>query len=223
MNNKSPELGEVIDDLKLIKEAVSRSDSIIRFIDTRGALKSVLLVGGLLIAFFSGLFYYLIENYGSFAAIPPNIRITLFVLIGLAWGFLACLKIRNFLKSARGISEDMNLNRLFDEIYTPRLLALLLPFLLVIILAIIFLCGKGLLLYIIPVLAILFGLLFISMSPIIYLNELYFLSTWLIATGLLTLFIAANIHPMAVLSLTFSAGFILASLLLYLDLPGHKR
>lgn len=223
MDKKPQELDEVIADLKMIKEAVSKSDSIIRFIDTRGALKSILLATGLMIALFAVLFYYLIESYGSFAAIPPGIRIALFVLIGLVLCLIGFLKIRNFLKSARGISEDMTLNRLFDEIYTPRLLAIQLPYVLVITLVIIFICSKGQFLYITPVMSILFGLLLVSLSPLSFLKEFYFLSMWLIATGLLTLFTAAVIHPLAVLGLTFSAGFILAALLLYLELPAVKR
>ncbi len=223
MNKEPQELGEVIADLKLIKEAVSRSDGIIRFIDIRGALKIVLLATGLMIALFSVLFYYLIEYYGSFTAVPLNIRTILFFLIGLTLFIIGYLKISNFLRSARGIRGDMTLNSFFDEFYTPRLIALQLPFMIVIVLAIIFLCSNGLLIYITPVLAILFGLLFVSFITLFYLKELYFLSVWLIATGLLTLFIAVTLHPLAVLGLTFSAGFVLASLLLYLDLPGQKR
>lgn len=223
MEKKPHELEEVIAELKMIREAISRSDNIIRFIDTRGALKGILLATGLVIALFSLLFYYLLESYGSFAAIPSGITATLFVLIGIIWCLIGFLKIRNFLKSARGISEDMTLHRLFDEIYTPRLLTIQLPYMLVITLAIIFICSKGLFLYLTPVLSVLFGLLLVSLSPLFYLKEFYFLSMWLIATGLMTLFTAAVIHPLAVLGLTFSVGFILAALLLYLDLPAVKR
>lgn len=46
MDKESQELREVIADLKLIKEAVGKSDSIIRFIDARGALRGILLTNG---------------------------------------------------------------------------------------------------------------------------------------------------------------------------------
>lgn len=222
MEKQSQELGELIADLKLIKEAVSKSDGILRFIDTGGAMRSVLLLSGLLIALFSGLFYSLIANYGSLSAVPLNIRIALYLLIGFAWCTTGFLKIRNFMKGARGVSEDMTLNRFFCEIYSSRLMATMLPFLLVIVMIIIFLGRMGHLIYIVPVLSILIGLLFISMNPILYLKELYFLSIWLIATGILTLYTATTFHPTVALGLTFSAGFILASLLLYLEVPGNK-
>lgn len=70
--------------MKLVKEAVSKSDSIIRFIDTGGALRGILLVIGLLVVAFSAVFYYLMGRYGSFEAVPVNLRIALFVLIGLS-------------------------------------------------------------------------------------------------------------------------------------------
>jgi hypothetical protein len=116
----------------------------------------------------------------------------------------------------------MNLNRLFDEIYTSRMLSLMLPYIFVVTLIIIFLCTRGQLIYIVPSLAILFGLLFVAMSPIIYFKELYLLSVWLIATGLLTLFTADVYHPMVVLGFTFGVGFILAGLLLYIELPAQR-
>jgi MFS family permease len=222
MDTGKLELEEVIADLRLIKEAVSKSDNFFRFIDTRRAMRGVMLATGLMIAFFSGLYYYLTSIYGSFMAMPLNLRIVFYVLVGIGWIVLGLIKAGGFLKSGRAVSKDMNLNKLFNEIYTSRMLALMLPYILVIILVVIFLCNMGQFIYITPGLAILFGLLFIAMSPIIYFKELYLLSAWLIATGLLTLFSATVIHPMATLGLTFGAGFILAGLLLYLEFPGHR-
>jgi hypothetical protein len=222
MDIKEHELSEVIADLKLIKEAVTKSDNIFRFIDTRQAMRGVMLIAGLMVVIFATLFYYFINSYGSFLAIPQNIRVILFVLVGICWISLGFIKAGGFIKSGRAISADMNLNRLFDEIYTSRMLSLMLPYIFVIILIIVFLCTRGQFIYIVPVLAILFGLLFIAMSPIIYFKELYLLSVWLITTGLLAFFTADVYNPMAVLGFTFGVGFILAGLLLYLELPGHR-
>ena len=222
MDRKEQELSEVIADLKLIKEAVTKSDNIFRFIDTRRAMRGVMLIAGLMVVIFATLFYYFITSYGSFPAIPQNIRVILFVLVGLSWISLGFIKAGGFIKSGQAISADMNLSRLFDEIYTSRMLSLMLPYIFVIALIIIFLCTRGQLIYIVPVLAILFGLLFIAMSPIIYFKELYLLSVWLIATGLLAFFTADVYHPMVVLGFSFGVGFILAGLLLYIELPAHR-
>jgi len=222
MDPKDQELSEVIADLKLIKEAVTKSDNFFRFIDTRRAMRGVMLVAGLMITFFATLFYYFITSYGFFLAIPLNIRATLFVLVGICWISLSFIKAGGFIKSGRAISADMNLNRLFDEIYTSRMLSLMLPYLFVIALIIVFLCTRGQLIFIVPVMAILFGLLFIAMSPIIYFKELYLLSIWLIATGLLAFFTADVYHPMVVLGFTFGVGFVLAGLLLYIEMPSQR-
>ncbi len=222
MDNKSQELGELIADLKLIKEAVSKSGSIVIFLDTRWALKGVLMLAGFMIALFSAAFHYMVGQYGSFFAAPLVLRVIFFVLIGLAWFTIGYMKLNNFLKSARGISEDMTLNKLFDEIYTPQLITVLIPYLAVIVLIVVFLSIRGYELYIVPALAISFGLLFLSMNLIFFLRELYFLYVWLIATGLLILFTVEMFHPLVSLNLTFTAGFILTSLLLYIKVPGSK-
>jgi hypothetical protein len=218
----SPDLWKVIADLKLIKEAVSKSDSVFRFIDAGGALRGILLAAGLLIAGFSTVFYYLLEQYGSFTAIPLNYRLILFALIGLSGFGIGYLKSRNFFNSSRKIGFDMTFRKLLEGIFTPRFLRLMLPNLTVITLVIFFLGSRGYGLYIIPSFAVLYGLLVISLSSLFFIKEFYLLGIWLTATGLLTLFIATAIHPLAVLVITFAAGFGLTSLLLYLGLPGEK-
>ena len=225
MPDKQKELEEVIADLEIIKEAVGKSDSFFRFVDTRGAMKNVLLCSGFIFLLIAGGFYFLIDHYGSFQAIPLSVRSIIFTGIGIAWLFVGFIKLRNFLLSGRSFKKDLNLARLFDEIYTSWLIAMMLPFFGVTIFLAIFLIQQGLYIYLTPTLAILFGFIFIAMHPILNVAEFYFISIWLIATGLLTLFMVELFHPMVALGLTFSAGFVLGGLLLHLDLTGmrHKR
>ena len=223
MAKHEADLKEIIDDLKRIKAAVSKSDSMMNFIDAGGAVRGILLAGGLLIALFSGVIYYLLEQHGSFAAIPANLRVLLFMLIGLAWAGIGYMKVRNIMVSARKISADITVSKLFGEIYTPRFLALFLPNGAVVILGMIFLSSRGHDLFIIPFLAVLFGLMTIGVSNFFFMQEVYLLGAWLIATGLLTLFMAEAIHPLAALVIIFGAGFVLTSLILYLGLTGEKR
>ncbi len=223
MDKHEPDFREIVDDLKRIKAAVSKSDSIMNYIDAGGAVRGILLAGGLLIALFSGVFYYLLEQHGSFAAIPANLRVMLFVLIGLAWAGIGYVKVRNIMASARKISADITVSKLFEEIYTPRFLALFLPNIAVVILGTVFLSSRGSDLFIIPFLAVLFGLMTIGVSSFFFMKDVYLLGVWLIATGMLTLFMAEVIHPAAALVITFGAGFVLTSMILYLGLTGEKR
>ncbi len=222
MEKETSDLREVIADLTSIKEALSKSGSIFRFIDAGGVLRGILLISGVMIAAFSAAFYYLFEHYGSFAALPVHIKALLWVLIGLSVSLIGVFKIRNFLQGARRISADMTLYRLLEEVYTPQFVALILPYVVSIVLVIIFLSVRGLGLYIVPIFSLLFGLLSISLSGIFYMKEIFLLGIWLAATGLLTLFMAEVVHPLAALGITFSAGFILTALYFYVNLPGEK-
>jgi hypothetical protein len=223
MKNESSELREIMADLKLIKKAVSKSDSILGFLDIGGVFRGILLAVGLLIAAFSAFFYFFLEKYGSFEAIPLNVRMILFALIGLSMLTIGYLKIRNLMRQAQKFSTDKTIFELIVEIYSPRFLALLLPNLFVILLVIIFVANRGYNLYIIPSFAVLFGLLIISLNYLLLTKEIYYSGLWLTVTGILTLFLAEAIHPLAVLSITLAAGCILASILLYLNLPGENR
>lgn len=223
MEKESPDLREVIADMNLIKEVIRKNDSIIRFIDTGGALRQALLVGGLLIGAFSVAFYCLLERHGSFEAVPANLRIGLFALMGVSLFGIGYLRSRNLLHAARKVGMDATFYSLLKGCYTPRLQALHLPYISVTILVVIFLGSRGYNLYIIPSVATLFGLLVISLTSLFFLKEFYFLGVWLAATGVLSLFSAAAIHPLAVPGITFAAGFVLTSLLLYVELFSKEK
>ncbi len=223
MEKETPELREVISDLTAIKEALSKSNSIFRFLDAGGILRSVLLIGGILIALYATAFHLLSEYYGTFAAAPAHYKALFWILLAISIVFTAYLKINNFLRGARLVRSKMTLYKLLEEVYTPQCLSVILPHLAAIVLAVVFLFQREMTLYLVPVLALLFGLSSVSLSTVFYMKGIYLLGFWLVATGLLTLFTAERLSALAMLVLTFSAGFILAALYLYAGLNGERR
>lgn len=227
MDKETRDLQEILTDLKLIKEAISKRGSIISFMDTGEALKGILMAGGLLILTFSAAFYYLLQQYGSLKTTPEVFKVVLFLLAGLALFCIGCVKVRNFLRGAQRIRSDMTICQLMKEFYTLPFLALLLPTSAAIILVIVFLFSQGYYPYIVPSLAVLIGFLTIFLSSLFFMREIYLLGLWLVATGVLILFFAEAINLLAALVITFAAGFILASLFLYLGPPkrgsGHEH
>jgi hypothetical protein len=223
VDKESLEWHDLMADLKLIKEAVKKSDNLFYFMDTGSVFKGILLAAGLLIALFSIVFYYLLERYGDFTAIPLMARLILLVLTGLSLAGVGYVKIRNFMRGARKMGMEMNLYKLFRELYTARFLALALPNITVIVFVSIFLGNRDYDVYIIPALAVFLGLWVVALCSLFFMHELYLLGVWLTVTGLLTLYFANLIHPLAALGITFAAGFILASLLLFLGLPEKRQ
>ncbi|NLA46797.1 MAG: hypothetical protein GX866_04555, partial [Firmicutes bacterium] len=59
MEKETPGLNEALSDLAAIKEAFLKSSGIFRFFDAGGLLRGVLLIGGILIAFFAAAFHLL--------------------------------------------------------------------------------------------------------------------------------------------------------------------
>ncbi|HOJ83855.1 MAG TPA: hypothetical protein PLZ49_02415 [Bacillota bacterium] len=215
MKKEAPNLDEVLSDLAAIKEAFLKSSGIFRFFDAGGLLRGVLLIGGILIAFFAAAFHLLVKHYGTFAAAPAHYKALFWILLALSIPLTAYLKINNFLRGARLVKSNMTLYKLIKEIYTPQFISMSLPHLAAIALAVFFLYQKEMTLYLVPVLALLFGLFTVSLSLVFYMKWVYLLGFWLVAAGLLTLFAAERLSIPAMLVLSFSAGFILAALYLY--------
>jgi len=222
MEKETPDLRAVLSDLTAIKEAVLKSNNIFRFFDAGGLLRGVLLIGGILIALFAAAFHLLAEHYGTFAAAPAPYKALFWILLAIAIVFTAYLKMNNFLQGARLVRGNMTLYKLLKEIYTPQFLSVSVPHLAAIVLAVVFLYQRELTLYLVPVLALLCGLFTVALSMVFYMKGVYLLGFWLVATGLLTLFAAEWLSLLAMLVLTFSAGFILVALYLYASPNGER-
>ena len=209
---KEKDVQEVIKDLQHIKEAMARSNSVVKFMDMDSTLKGVLLLSGLMVILFAAIFYYFILSYGTFGEIPVNIKVLLFALLAVSLALVIKLKASNLLQKARQMKAGSTFFSLAKEIYTPAFTSMMLPFFVTLAVVVIYLSLNGHYHYLVPSLSILFGLLYTTFLGSLLVRYLLPMTYWLVLTGLFSLFIADWLHPMGILALTFGGGFLLGGM-----------
>jgi len=197
----------LVEDLQFVKTAITKSNHIFKYVKISKALGLVGLWIGLGITMLAGLAYGLINRFGSFAQVPSASRIVLYSAMTVLFVATAVGKIVLVLRSARQTYQDITLIRMIEEIYRPQTLNIIIPFVMTITGITVFLTSNGLHVYLVPVLSVLFGLMFIAFLNVFYFSEMLVAGDWLIITGLITLFNAQTLHPLLALIITFGLGF----------------
>lgn len=208
MNNEG-DIQKLVEDLQLVKSAVARSNSIFRFINVSQAMALVGLWGGIGIALLAGFSYFLTAYYGEFATAPLVLQVTFYIFLALFLAAVGIFKIRIVLKHARKTYQDITVLRLIDDVYTEQSIPLIVPFALAAAGLLAFLLSRGLTIYIVPVISMLLGLIFISFVSIFYFKEMLVAGNWLLITGLVTLFFVEDIPSSLAVIITFACGFVL--------------
>lgn len=213
MKEKRPdpqkEISKLEEDLKLIKKAVSRSGSILQYMEVSKTLRPVAFLTGIFMILFCALFYYFILQHGSYEAIPSQVKLVLYLAIALAFIMVGVLKIRGLFARAREIDEQITFIQFFDAVYTDRFLTMLIPFLISLVALPLYFSFSGLGEMALPLLMIIFALLCFSLSPIFYLREMICLGTWLLLTGFVFLIWLPELHLLLHLIFGFGVGFLI--------------
>ncbi|MGE5586504.1 MAG: hypothetical protein ACM309_13395 [Bacillota bacterium] len=206
----SKETDRIIEDLKFIKAAIAKSSGIMRWLPLSRVMRVVYLMMGLVITTLCGALYLLIRRHGSLSEFPAWVRVMLLGLGVVAFLFIGAYKVVGIMGGARKIRSDYTLFRLVEEVYSVQTILILVPFVVAGVGVVSFLATRGFSAYIVPALAILFGLMFNALISVFYFKELVVSGDWLIATGLTVLFLGERLDLLLGLILTFGLGFIAA-------------
>lgn len=202
------ELEHLVNDLVFIKEAISKNNNIFKYFSVSRALRGVLLYAGLIIISLSLFVNYLLARYDSFAGVPIALKRFTYLLVAVGLLILVIIKLNSIVKAAKGVQSDMTVTKLIKEVYTGQTLMVMIPFLITVVLFIVFFYQKGLVEYMVPFAAILFGLLINSLVNVFHIKEMLVMGDWLIATGFIALFFLASLNPVLIIALTFGLGCI---------------
>ncbi len=214
---------EFIKDLQLIKEAAQKNNSILRKVSlTEGLKYTILLTGVLIIVVCSGILF--LENYyGSYDAIPSTLKQVIYVFIGLCTAGLVFKKIRDIMKFLRRYEQEINVIRLFNELYNRKFWPAIYPFITSIIIFTVYFSISGIAHLIVPVMVILISLLFFNIQHVVNMKETVAPSQWILLSGLLSLFFAGKWNTLVILMVTLGIGLIFIFISVQIASSKEKR
>lgn len=217
LNNKDDvKLQEVLEDIKLIKKAVEKSNNIMKLIPFGKIMSFVLLLGGILILAISSAFYCMIGYFGQYSDIPFEFKALLYLLCSIAMLYVGSIKTTRMLKSVRKKGYSITSIGFIKEVYSRQFKAIVFPFFLVFAVITVFLATRGFSIYIVPFLAIWYALVYKSIITLFGVEDVFILSEWLLITGLASLFFIEKIHTLVILNITFGLGMLVASVVYYM-------
>ncbi len=219
-SNKQYEISRLAEDLEYIKKAVTKSGSILQYMEVSKALRLVALATGVLMILFSALFYSFINRHGSYEAIPSQVKLVLFIALALAFIFVGVLKIRNIFARAREIDEQITFIQFIEAIYTDRFLTLIVPFLITLVALPLYFNFSGQGELALSLLMIIFALLCFALSTLFYMKELVLFGTWLLIAAFVFLIWLPGLHVLLQLLFGYGVGFLIMAAGSYLRTQG---
>ncbi len=206
------QIEKLMEDISLIKSAISRNKNVIRMILLPTHFKLLYLVSGISITVFSLVFYLLLEHYGNYAAIPDNSKNLVIGLIVLVWILVVFIKYYKWSDSLSKIDERFDLEYGFKVGLSFPIVNVAIP-LVILTIVICVLCVKhDLAYYVIPAISIGVGLLHNFYGSLTHLWQWIASGYWFLATGLYLLVFGPVSVPFAV-SISLGGGCILFSLI----------
>ncbi|MGV8145212.1 MAG: hypothetical protein ACLKAK_00680 [Alkaliphilus sp.] len=217
MDNKNDEkLQQVLEDIKLIKKAVEKNNSIMKLMPFGEVMSFVLLLGGIFALAISTIFYYLIDHFGGYSDIPIEFRVLLYLLCLISMVCVGSVKTIRMLKSVRNNGHSITSIGLLKEVYSKQVKGIAFPLFLIVVVITVFLATHGLSIYIVPFLAIWYALAYKSIIILVGVEDGFILAEWLLLTGLASLFFMDRVHPLIVLNITFGLGMLVAAVVYYI-------
>jgi len=205
------QIERLLDDISEIKSVINRNKPVLQEVFNPGRYRLFFFLTGMSYIGFSLLIYFLMRHYGSFGAIPGTLRITIYVGIVADFGFLQILKRRSILASVRNVDQNLTIGWLFKELFSYRIVHLYVPLMVLVIFLSVYFIVKGNPSYIVPTIAIFYGLLTNFMGTIFEIKQSLIVGYWLIITGILAL-IFSSIPPLIALSMTLGCGMLIYSI-----------
>lgn len=201
------QIDKLLEDISLIKSVIGKNKPLLRHILMPGQYRLLTSLIGASIIVFSMLFYFLVERYGDYGGIPTVYKILVFGAIAADYVFLAILKHKTLLGSARKIKPGVSLFSVWKEFFTSHIMHVYIPLSVLALFLCIYFPSIGRPFYLAPTLSIGMGLIYNILGGVTGIRAYLIAGYWLLTTGFGALFFS-SVSIAVVLSLTVGCGMI---------------
>lgn len=184
-------LGQLLRDLEVIKEATKRNRVVLREVYSPERLRFFMLYFATAVVLVSLLFQYCIDLYGSYAALPPVVRLLLYVVIVVMGLSIAVLKWVSIGRSAKSVDSKLSMWAILRDHMRSFIVHIYLPFFLLTLGCAYFVAATGHGAAIVGILAIFMALVMNYVGITVGLADYLAFGYWLLVTGVLSLLLPA--------------------------------
>ena len=206
------QIEKLLEDISSIKSVINKNKPLLEQILNPAHFRLFTLLAAISVIGFSMLFYFLMQHYGSFSAIPAAAKYAIYFAIGLDWILMQYLKRRIFLKTGRRIDPAFTIGRLLKEFFVYRISHIYVPVMALIIFLIFYFTYQNIPYYIVPAASIGIGFLYNFIGTFTEIRQYLIIGYWFLITGVAVIIFNTIPAPIA-LSLTLGCGLLIFSAL----------
>jgi hypothetical protein len=216
------QLDKLLEDISWIKATISQNRQVIRLILLPAHFRLLYLLLGLSVIGFSIAFHLLIRHHGSFEAIPDLIKSTVYTAIVMDWITLGLIKWLKLADSLSKTDKRLSVPNFLQEFFSFRIVHVYLPLLILVICIVTIFVQRNAIFYVIPTIAVGFGLLHNFIGSVTQLRQWLISGYWFLATGLFLLAKGSIYAPLAA-SLSLGVGCLLFAVTGWAFQPSHEE
>ena len=211
MNTVSEQnIDKLLEDISSIKTVINRNQPLLQRLLHPARIRLFFLVVGLNLIAVCLVIFYIIQHYGSFAAIPAEWRTVIWGSLLVDLFFIQVFKRRVFLSSAHKIDPKLTIVGILKEFFSSQIIHVYVPIVVLIILFGFYFGQYRIPYYIIPTISIGIGLLYNCVGSILNLRQYLLFGYWTLATGVLAILFPVA-HTLIVLAVSIGGGMLLMS------------
>jgi hypothetical protein len=203
------QIDRLLEDITSIREVINRNKPILNQLFNLAPFRWFMLTTGIIIIGFSFLFYFLVQHYGSYGAIPGTLKYSIYVALILSALIIQVWKGLAYSASAKRINKNLTLGWAFSTFYSNRIAHIYISHVVLMFFFTFLFIVRHMAFYIIP--AFSFGMALIAISYGVMLHARYGLITgyWFLITGVLTILFKSIIPAPFAVILTIGCGMLI--------------
>ncbi len=208
MNNvDEKQIEKLLEDITSIKNVISDNKPLIRQILLPVHFRVISLIAGVATIGLSAIYYFLLEQYGSYDLIPSYLQMISLGLVAVAWLSVVVLKKILWMKSLRQIDISYTFGKLVRNI-SYQLLHLWVPIIVGTFLLSLYFYYMGTPRYIVTAVAFGLGTVYNSIGSMTRIPQYMFAGYWMILTSSLPL-LFADVSALIFLALSIGCGMLI--------------
>lgn len=177
------QIERLLEDISSIKQVINRNRPILQLVFHPARFRWFTLATALSVIGFSLLIFFLMQQYGSFGAIPGPLRYGIYFAIAAVSIFLQIWKMRRFSFSIREVDRALTLGWFFKEFYASRIANIYVPLVALIVFLGIYFGVNDIPYFIVPTISIGYGLLCNFIGTMLQIRYALLAGYWFIVTG----------------------------------------
>ncbi len=200
----------LLHDISSIKATINRNKPVLRQFLNLAVFRWFLLTVTFSVIGFSMLIFFLVQYYGSFSAIPINLRYIIYTAIAVDGIILQIWKGRAYLSSAKQVNRNLTIGWLLKEFYSNQISYIYVSVVVLMIFLSIFFIVQHISYFIIPTFSIGTALIGIGYGVILQIRYSLIVGYWCFITGISTIIFSSILAPFAII-MTFGCGMLILS------------